>query len=65
MSRKLVHYYLWLAAWFCYVSIEVAVTLRSAYFLCNCFRKLTIIRSISSTQLPLFIIIDNLSMSTI
>ena len=36
--------------WFCYVSIEARVTLRSAlYFLCNCFRKLTMIRSISST----------------
>ena len=45
--------------WFCYVSLEVTVTLRSAFFLCNCFRKLTIIHSISSFgQLHLFIIID-------
>ena len=29
--------------WFCYVSLEVTVTLRSAFFLCNCFRNLTII----------------------
>ena len=35
--------------WFCYVSIEATVTLRSAYFLRNCFRKFTMILSISST----------------
>ena len=35
--------------WFCYVSLEVTVTLRSVFFLRNCFRNLTIIHSISST----------------
>ena len=56
--------------WFRYVSLEVkAVTLCSAYCLCKCFRKLSMIRSISNTAasisflLSQFIIIVNLSMS--